>query len=98
MTSEQLNKLADLISDKIITYLDHQFNIEPIKEIGPQEFFHHSLDTFGNIKNIDKKTLIATQLQQLEATRDELLEQEKYELLSELKEIYDKLKKEYDNL
>ena len=77
MTSEQLNKLADLISDKIITYLDHQFNIEPIKEIGPQEFFHHSLDTFGNIKNIDKKTLIATQLQQLEATRDELLEQEK---------------------
>jgi hypothetical protein len=98
MTSEQLNKLADLISDKIITYLDHQFNIEPIKEIGPQEFFHHSLDTFGNIKNIDKKTLIATQLQQLEATRDELLEQEKYELLSELKEIYDKLKKEYDEL
>lgn len=98
MTSDQLNKLADLISDKIITYLDHQFNIEPIKEIGPQEFFHHSLDTFGNIKNIDKKTLIATQLQQLEATRDELLEQEKYELLSELKEIYDKLKKEYDEL
>jgi len=89
---------VDLISDKIITYLDHQFNIEPIKEIGPQEFFHHSLDTFGNIKNIDKKTLIATQLQQLEATRDELLEQEKYELLSELKEIYDKLKKEYDEL
>ncbi|MAJ03013.1 MAG: hypothetical protein CMP37_03770 [Rickettsiales bacterium] len=98
MTSDQLNKLADLISDKIITYLDHQFNIEPVKEIGPQEFFHHSLDTFGNIKNIDKKTLIATQLQQLEATRDELLEQEKYELLSELKEIYDKLKKEYDEL
>ena len=54
--------------------------------------------SFGNIKNIDKKTLIATQLQQLEATRDELLEQEKYELLSELKEIYDKLKKEYDEL
>jgi hypothetical protein len=98
MTSEQLNKLADLISDKIITYLDHQFNIEPIKEIGPQEFFHHSLDTLGFEKNIDKKTLIATQLQQLEATRDELLEQEKYELLSELKEIYDKLKKEYDEL
>ena len=38
------------------------------------------------------------ELQQLEATRDELLEQEKYELLSELKEIYDKLKKEYDEL
>jgi len=57
MTSDQLNKLADLISDKIITYLDHQFNIEPVKEIGPQEFFHHSLDTFGNIKNIDKKRI-----------------------------------------
>ena len=42
--------------------------------------------------------MIATQLKQLEATRDQLLSEEKYELLSELKEIYEKLKKEYDNL
>jgi hypothetical protein len=35
---------------------------------------------------------------QLEDTAKKLLEEEKYELLTELKEIYEKIKKEYDNL
>ena len=98
MTEDQLHTLADIISKKIIAYLDQQFNMQPIEPISPEEFFHRSIDGFGNFKKLDKKTMIATQLKQLEATRDQLLSEEKYELLSELKEIYEKLKKEYDNL
>ena len=98
MTEDQLHALADIISKKIIAYLDQQFNMQPIEPISPEEFFHRSIDGFGNFKKLDKKTMIATQLKQLEATRDQLLSEEKYELLSELKEIYEKLKKEYDNL
>jgi len=98
MTEEQLYKLADLVSEKIIDYLDNQFNMQPIEPMNPEEFFHKSIDSFGNFKKLDKKTMLATQLKQLESTRDQLLAEEKYELLSELKEIYDKLKKEYDNL
>ena len=98
MTEDQLHTLADIISKKIIAYLDQQFNMQPIEPISPEEFFHRSIDGFGNFKKLDKKTMIAAQLKQLEATRDQLLSEEKYELLSELKEIYEKLKKEYDNL
>ena len=98
MTEDQLHTLADIISKKIIAYLDQQFNMQPIEPMSPEEFFHRSIDGFGNFKKLDKKTMIATQLKQLEATRDQLLSEEKYELLSELKEIYEKLKKEYDNL
>lgn len=98
MTEDQLHALADIISKKIIAYLDQQFNMQPIEPMSPEEFFHRSIDGFGNFKKLDKKTMIATQLKQLEATRDQLLSEEKYELLSELKEIYEKLKKEYDNL
>ena len=98
MTEDQLHALADIISKKIIAYLDQQFNMQPIEPMDPEEFFHKSIDAFGNFKRIDKKTMIATQLKQLEATRDQLLSEEKYELLSELKEIYEKLKKEYNNL
>ena len=37
-------------------------------------------------------------MQQLEEQRTKLLNEEKYELLIELQEIYDKLKKEHDKL
>ena len=38
------------------------------------------------------------QMLQLKDTAKKLLAEEKYELLQELKEIYDKIKKEYDSL
>ena len=98
MTEDQLHALADIISKKIIAYLDQQFNMQPIEPMDPEEFFHKSIDAFGNFKRIDKKTMIATQLKQLEATRDQRLSEEKYELLSDLKEIYEKLKKEDGSL
>jgi hypothetical protein len=45
-----------------------------------------------------RKDLLYTQMQQLDEQRSKLLEEEKYELLIELEEIYDKLKKEHDKL
>ncbi len=42
--------------------------------------------------------LLAGQLHELKIKWGELLKEEKYELLAELKEIYEKIKKDYDNL
>ena len=101
MTNEQLEKLAQLIADKVTDKLEELFEEEPPKPswpMSPQEFFHHQVDGFGNIKHITRKELLYTQLQKLDAQRSKLLEEEKYELLTELEEIYDKIKKEYENL
>lgn len=102
MTSEQLEKLAQLIADKVSDKLEKLFEEEPKVQswepMSPQEFFHHQVDGFGNIKHINRKDLLYMQLQQLDDQRSKLLNEEKYELLIELEEIYDKLKKEHDKL
>lgn len=97
MTPEQLERLAELITQKIINEFDRRI-AEKIQPMTPDEFFHHQVDGFGNIKNISKKQILLAQLQQLDEKWKELLEDEKYELLVELKEIYEKIKKEIDKL
>ena len=103
MTNEQLEKLAQLIADKVTDKLEKLFEDEPPiqkswEPMSPQEFFHHQVDGFGNIKHVSRKDLLYMQLQQLDEQRSKLLEEEKYELLIELEEIYDKIKKEHDKL
>lgn len=103
MTSEQLEQLAELIANKVANRLEKFFEDEEpkIKEFDPmtpEQFFHTQVDAFGNIKHSSRKDLLALQLTQLLAQKEELLKTENYELLTELQEIYDKLKKEYDNL
>jgi hypothetical protein len=89
MTSEQLEQLAQLIATKVINAL---------KEPLPEPTFHTEIDQFGNVKYFDRKEIIELQLKQLSEQREKLLIEEKYELLIELEEIYERLKKEYDNL
>ena len=59
MTSEQLEKLAQLIADKVSDKLEKLFEEEPKLQswepMSPQEFFHHQVDGFGNIKHINRK-------------------------------------------
>ena len=102
MTNEQIEKLAQLIADKVTDKLEKIFEAEDQQKMWipttPQEFFHHQIDRFGNVKHVSRKDLLAQQLQQLDEQRSKLLEEEKYELLIELEEIYDKLKKEHDKL
>ena len=103
MTNEELERLAQLIADKVTDKLEKLFEDEPPAQkswepMSPQEFFHHQVDGFGNIKHFSRKDLLYTQLQQLDEQRSKLLEEEKYELLIELEEIYDKIKKEHDKL
>jgi len=101
MTNEQLELLAQLIADKVTESLEKLFEDDPPAPswpMTPPEFFHNRVDGFGNIKNISRKDLLYTQMQQLDEQRSKLLNEEKYELLIELQEIYDKLKKEHDNL
>jgi len=89
MTSEQLEKLAKLVADKIVAELT-----KPPENIT----FHKEVDMFGNVKYFNRKEILALQLSQLDDQREKLLAEEKYELLIELEEIYDKIKKEHDNL
>jgi len=89
MTSEQLEKLAQLVADKIVAEIT-----KPPEDIT----FHKEVDMFGNVKYFNRKEILALQLSQLDDQREKLLAEEKYELLIELEEIYTKIKKEHDNL
>ena len=105
MTPEQMELLSDMIADKVVQrfkeYLDKNKTIVSFDPMGPQEFFSKDIDAFGNVRysqEYSQKDLLAEQMLQLEETAKKLLDEEKYELLTELKEIYEKIKKEYDNL
>jgi len=93
--------IADKVFSRLKDYLDSNKTIVSFDTMSPQEFFSKDVDAFGNIKysqEFTQKDLLAEQMLQLEDTAKKLLEEEKYELLTELKEIYEKIKKEYDNL
>ena len=106
MTQDQMELLSDMIADKVFNRLKDYLGpinktIVSFDSMGPQEFFSKDIDAFGNVKysqEYTQKDLLAEQMLQLEDTAKKLLEEEKYELLTELKEIYEKIKKEYDNL
>lgn len=72
--------------------------IQEFEPMTPEEFHQYQTDGFGNIKNITPKELIKQKMDALEKQGRKLLEQEKYELFAELKEIYEKYKQEYDRL
>ena len=106
MTQDQMELLSDMIADKVFNRLKDYLGpidktIISFDAMSPQEFFSKDIDAFGNVKysqEYTQKDLLAEQMLQLEDTAKKLLEEEKYELLTELKEIYEKIKKEYDNL
>jgi len=105
MTQDQMELLSDMIADKVFNrlkdYLGNNKTIVSFDPMGPQEFFNKDVDAFGNIKysqEFSEKDLLKEQLIELENTAKKLLQEEKYELLQELKEIYEKIKKDYDNL
>ena len=98
MTEDQLNALADIISKKVIAYLDQALDVEVVRPMTAEEFFHSNVDAFGNVKHYDQKAIIEKQLEQLDEQREKLLREEKYELLVDLNEIYKRLKRDYENL
>ncbi len=109
MTSDQLELLAEMIAEKVFNKLKHYIEdkqtgfLAAFDPMSPQEFFDKEVDAFGNIRYTpprqpSKKELLAGQLHELKIKWAQLLEEEKYELIVELKEIYDKIKKEYDSL
>jgi len=105
MTQDQMELLSDMIADKVFNrlkdYLGNNKTIVSFDPMGPQEFFNKDVDAFGNIKysqEFSEKDLLKEQLIELENTAKKLLQEEKYELLQELKEIYEKIKQDYDKL
>ena len=98
MTPEQLNELSDMIAKKVLDNLHFNFTQDPnIDVTSAEEFIHKDVDAFGNAKFSMKDTL-AQQLTELMLTKEKLIQEEKYELLKELQEIYDKIKTDYDKL
>jgi len=72
--------------------------IETFEPMTAEEFHQYQTDGFGNIKNITPKELIKQKMDSIQEQGRKLLEEEKYELFAELKEIYEKYKQEYDRL
>lgn len=68
---------------------------EVVEEVEQVKFMY---DGLGNARTITPKDKIKEKLDALEIQGNKLLEQEKYELFIELKEIYEKYKQEYDRL
>ena len=98
MTPEQLDELSDMIAKKVLDNLHFKLDQDPNFNVMPaEEFLHKDVDAFGNPKYSEKDTL-ARQLTELMLTKEKLIKEEKYELLQELQEIYDKIKTDYDKL
>ena len=98
MTPDQLEELSDMIAKKVLDNLNLRFNEDPNwKVMGPEEFLSKDIDAFGNPK-VSPKDLLEQQMYELRKTGEKLLREEKYELLRELKEIYDKIKAEWGKL
>ena len=102
MTPEQLEELSDMIAKKVLDNLHFNFTQDPNIDVTPaEEFIHKDVDAFGNAKYNPKgnmKDTLAAQLTELMLTKEKLIQEEKYELLKELQEIYDKIKADYDKL
>ena len=102
MTNDQLELLSDMIVDKLYAQLRPLLRNDnyPVafEEMSPGlTSLHKDIDAFGNAKFIEKDTL-ARQLTELMITKERLMEEENYELLQELQEIYEKIKADYDKL
>ena len=66
MTSEQLEKLAQLIADKVSDKLEKLFEEEPkvqsCEPMSPQEFYPHQVDGLAHINNIIRTDLLCLSL------------------------------------
>lgn len=94
MTSAYIHAEQHIIK-KLSDGIDITGASEVAEEIQQVEFMY---DAFGNAKTVTLKDKIKEKLDALEIQGHKLLEQEKYELFIELKEIYEKYKQEYDKL
>ena len=71
------------------------FNDEQYQNLSTTTFV---MDQFGNSRQLSPKEILKAKLDAFEIQGAKLLEEEKYELFAELKEIYEKYKQEYDRL
>ena len=85
MTEEQLNKLADLIVDKILVK-QAQYDAEFIRQMQEENDIKLEFTTVQN-------ELIETEIAKLEKRLQKLLEREQYERAAEIVEKINELKK-----
>lgn len=64
----------------------------------PEEFHEYQVDGFGNIRHSSPKEVILKKMNDIALKAEKYLAEEKYELVQELKELYEKYKREYDRL
>lgn len=91
----KMTSSALLAEQHIMNNMALGVNITGASEVAEEVIMY---DGFGNARTITPKDKIKEKLDALEIQGNKLLEQEKYELFIELKEIYEKYKQEYDRL
>jgi hypothetical protein len=72
--------------------------VESFEPMTPEEFHKYETDGFGNIRHKSPKEVILDKMNDIALKANKYIEQEKYELVQELKELYEKYKQEYDRL
>lgn len=72
--------------------------VKVITEFDPWAEEFHQTDGFGNIRHSSPKEVILKKMNDIALKAEKYLAEEKYELVQELKELYDKYKSEYDRL
>ena len=76
--------------------------IQSFQPMSPEEFAKFETDGFGNMKGVTIKELqireLETALEKMEEQGRRLMDQEKYELMEELKELYEQTKKQIAKL
>lgn len=72
--------------------------IETFEPMTPEEFHQYQTDGFGNIRHSSPKEVILKKMNDIALKAEKYLAEEKYELVQELKELYEKYKREYDRL
>ena len=97
-----MDLLCDMVSDAVILKLkgfltEQKLSFATFKELdkkSTKDFIEKNVDIFGNLKpQPTQKEILEHELHKLEEKWHELLKDEKYELLNELKEIYEKIKR-----
>ena len=84
MKSAYILAEREIVQNPSLTQWEENTNVEE---------FHFLQDEFGNIRNVTLKELqiekLETQLEELKKVGNELLAEEKYELMREAQELYD---------
>lgn len=104
MTEEQMEKLAEIIFQKLLTKqseFDKQFieQLESAKNINPQDFMYYTTDTTQPVEEQKSdREVLTEELERLNKLLSRYVEQENYESAAVIKNKISKINKKLDEI